>query len=135
MFWALRAGARSTPMQSMRSITKVYRQRRKTDVARAANKEAGGRMGYKFQFITLAGWHAMNSSMFSLSCAYKAEGMYAYSKLQQREFADEKFGFRAAKHQSFVGAGYFAAVQNTIMNGLSSTTALKGSTEEEQFVA
>ena len=92
-------------------------------------------MGYKFQFITLAGWHAMNSSMFSLNCAYKAEGMYAYSKLQQREFADEKFGFRAAKHQSFVGAGYFAAVQNTIMNGLSSTTALKGSTEEEQFVA
>jgi isocitrate lyase len=98
-------------------------------------REELGKMGYKFQFITLAGWHALNSSMFNLSRAYKAEGMYAYSKLQQQEFADEKFGFRAAKHQSFVGAGYFDAVQNTIMDGLSSTTALDGSTEEEQFVA
>ncbi|MEE4164028.1 MAG: isocitrate lyase [Woeseiaceae bacterium] len=98
-------------------------------------REELGKMGYKFQFITLAGWHALNSSMFNLSRAYKESGMYAYSQLQQREFADEQFGFRAAKHQSFVGAGYFDAVQNTIMNGLSSTTALAGSTEEEQFVA
>jgi isocitrate lyase len=73
--------------------------------------------------------------MFNLCRAYKDEGMYAYSQLQQKEFADEKFGFRAVKHQSFVGAGYFDAVQNTIMDGLSSTTALDGSTEEEQFVA
>ena len=98
-------------------------------------REELGAMGYKFQFITLAGWHALNSSMFNLSRAYKADGMYAYSQLQQREFADEKHGFRAAKHQSFVGAGYFDAVQNTIMSGLSSTTAMDGSTEEEQFVA
>lgn len=98
-------------------------------------REELGRMGYKFQFITLAGWHALNLSMFELSRAYKAEGMYAYSRLQQREFADEKFGFRATRHQAFVGAGYFDAVQNTIMNGLSSTTALDGSTEEKQFVA
>ena len=98
-------------------------------------REELGKMGYKFQFITLAGWHALNSSMFNLSRAYKAEGMYAYSKLQQQEFADEKHGFRAAKHQSFVGAGYFDAVQNTIMAGASSTTAMEGSTEEEQFVA
>ncbi len=98
-------------------------------------REELGKMGYKFQFITLAGWHVLNSSMFRLSRAYKAEGMYAYSRLQQQEFADEQHGFRAAKHQSFVGAGYFDAVQNTIMNGLSSTTALDGSTEEEQFVA
>ena len=98
-------------------------------------REELGKMGYKFQFITLAGWHALNSSMFNLSRAYKEEGMYAYSKLQQKEFADEAFGFRAAKHQSFVGAGYFDAVQNTIMGGLSETTALAGSTEEEQFVA
>ena len=98
-------------------------------------REDLGKMGFKFQFITLAGWHALNSSMFNLSRAYKAQGMYAYSKLQQQEFADEKHGFRAAKHQSFVGAGYFDAVQNTIMDGLSSTTALDGSTEEEQFVA
>ncbi|MEM7432998.1 MAG: isocitrate lyase [Pseudomonadota bacterium] len=98
-------------------------------------REELGRMGYKFQFITLAGWHALNSSMFRLARAYKTDGMYAYSQLQQQEFADEQFGFRAAKHQSFVGAGYFDAVQNTIMDGLSSTTALTGSTEEEQFVA
>ncbi len=98
-------------------------------------REDLGRMGYKFQFITLAGWHALNLSMFQLARAYKTDGMYAYSKLQQQEFADEQFGFRAAKHQSFVGAGYFDAVQNTIMDGLSSTTALVGSTEEEQFVA
>ena len=98
-------------------------------------REELGAMGYKFQFITLAGWHVLNSSMFRLSKAYKAEGMYAYSQLQEREFADEQFGFRAAKHQSFVGAGYFDAVQNTIMAGHSSTTAMDGSTEEEQFVA
>ena len=98
-------------------------------------REDLGKMGYKFQFITLAGWHVLNSSMFRLSRAYKADGMYAYSQLQQQEFADEQFGFRATKHQSFVGAGYFDAVQNTIMNGLTSTTALAGSTEEEQFVA
>ncbi len=98
-------------------------------------REELGKMGYKFQFITLAGWHALNSSMFNLARAYKEEGMFAYSQLQQKEFADEKHGFRATKHQSFVGAGYFDAVQNTIMDGLSSTTALSGSTEEEQFVA
>jgi len=98
-------------------------------------REELGKMGYKFQFITLAGWHALNLSMFELARAYKEEGMYAYSRMQQEEFANEKHGFRAAKHQSFVGAGYFDAVQNTIMHGLSSTTALAGSTEEEQFVA
>jgi isocitrate lyase len=92
-------------------------------------------MGYRFQFITLAGWHALNSSMFNLSRAYKEDGMFAYSQLQQREFLDEQHGFRATRHQSFVGAGYFDAVQNTITAGLSSTTALHGSTEEEQFVA
>jgi isocitrate lyase len=98
-------------------------------------REELGKMGYKFQFITLAGWHVLNSSMFNLSQAYKADGMYAYSQLQQQEFADEERGFRAVKHQSFVGAGYFDAVQNTIMAGQSSTTALDGSTEEEQFAA
>ncbi len=98
-------------------------------------REELGKMGYKFQFITLAGWHALNSSMFNLSYAYKADGMYAYSQLQEQEFVDEALGFRAAKHQSFVGAGYFDAVQNTIMAGQSSTTALGGSTEEEQFAA
>ena len=98
-------------------------------------REELGAMGYRFQFITLAGWHALNSSMFRLSRAYREEGMYAYSKLQQEEFADERYGFRAARHQSFVGAGYFDAVQNTVTAGRSSTAALAGSTEEEQFTA
>jgi isocitrate lyase len=105
------------------------------DRTMACFREELGAMGYKFQFITLAGWHALNSSMFKLSLAYKADGMFAYSKLQQEEFADEQHGFRATKHQSFVGAGYFDAVQNTIMSGQSSTTAMDGSTEEEQFAA
>ena len=98
-------------------------------------REELNKMGYKFQFITLAGWLALISSLFRLSRAYRADGMAAYSRLQQQEFEDEKHGFRAAKHQSFVGAGYFDAVQNTIMAGRSSTTALAGSTEEEQFAA
>jgi isocitrate lyase len=98
-------------------------------------REELGRMGYKFQFITLAGWHALNSSMFTLSRAYKTDGMYAYSKLQEQEFKDEQHGFRAARHQAFVGAGYFDEVQNILTAGQSSTTALKGSTEEEQFAA
>lgn len=98
-------------------------------------REELARMGYKFQFITLAGWHALNLSMFDLSAAYKRDGMFAYSQMQQREFAGEAHGFRAAKHQAFVGAGYFDAVQNTITSGQSSTTALSGSTEEAQFAA
>lgn len=92
-------------------------------------------MGYKFQFITLAGWHSLNLGMFELSRAYKQEGMLAYSRMQQREFDQESNGFRAAKHQSFVGAGYFDALQNTITAGQNSTNALTGSTEEEQFAA
>jgi len=92
-------------------------------------------MGYKFQFITLAGWHALNLSMFELARAYRDEGMYAYSTVQEREFAQEANGYRAARHQSFVGAGYFDAVQNTITAGQTSTAALQGSTEEDQFAA
>jgi isocitrate lyase len=105
------------------------------DAAMQHFREELGALGYKFQFITLAGWHALNSSMFRLSRAYSEAGMYAYSQLQQQEFEDEKHGFRAARHQAFVGAGYFDAVQNTIMAGKSSTTAMQGSTEEEQFAA
>lgn len=90
-------------------------------------------MGYRFQFVTLAGWHALNLSMFELAKHFKKEGMYAYSQMQEREFAAESDGFRAVKHQKFVGTSYFDAVQNTIMQGASSTTALKGSTEEDQF--
>ncbi|WP_025742438.1 isocitrate lyase [Aquimarina pacifica] len=90
-------------------------------------------MGYKFQFITLAGFHALNTSMFELSKAYKERGMAGYSELQEREFALQKYGFRAIKHQGFVGTTYFDAVQNTVTVGKSSTVAMKGSTEVEQF--
>ena len=90
-------------------------------------------MGYKFQFITLAGFHALNTSMFELSIAYKQRGMAGYSELQEREFALQKEGFKAVKHQSFVGTTYFDAVQNTITLGNSSTMAMNNSTEIEQF--
>lgn len=90
-------------------------------------------MGYKFQFITLAGFHALNTSMFELSKAYVERGMAGFSELQQREFALESSGFKAVKHQAFVGTGYFDAVQNVVQQGQSSTTALAGSTEAEQF--
>jgi isocitrate lyase len=90
-------------------------------------------MGYRFQFITLAGWHALNMAMFDLASAYREQGMYGYSQLQQREFASEKAGYRATKHQAFVGTGYFDAVQTVITQGQASTTALTGSTESEQF--
>jgi isocitrate lyase len=90
-------------------------------------------LGYKFQFITLAGFHALNTSMFELAHAYSNEGMLGYSQLQEREFALQRVGFKAVKHQAFVGTAYFDAVQETVTSGLASTAALKGSTEEEQF--
>jgi isocitrate lyase len=97
-------------------------------------QERLGEMGYKFLFVTLAGFHTLNASMFELAQAYKDEGMCAYSRLQQKEFEMEhRYGYSAIKHQSFVGAGYFDDILMTIMEGQSSTTALKGSTEEDQF--
>ncbi len=102
----------------------------------ATFQEQLGEMGFKFQFVTLAGFHSLNSGMFELARAYKDEGMAAYTRLQEKEFAMEKeFGFTAVKHQSFVGAGYFDEVQLTVTGGSTSTTALSGSTEEAQFVA
>ncbi len=92
-----------------------------------------GEMGYKFQFVTLAGFHALNLSVFDLSRAYAAEGMFAYSKLQQREFAAADQGYGAVRHQRFVGTGYFDLVSTTISGGETSTNAMAGSTEEEQF--
>jgi isocitrate lyase len=91
-------------------------------------------LGYRFQFITLAGWHALNLSMFELATAYSADGMLGYSQLQQREFGQEPLGYRATKHQAFVGTGYFDAVQ-TAISAKSSTVAMAGSTETEQFHA
>ncbi|WP_421752811.1 isocitrate lyase [Croceimicrobium sp.] len=90
-------------------------------------------LGFKFQFITLAGFHALNTSMFELSKAYKERGMAGYSELQEREFALQKDGFVAVKHQTFVGTGYYDEVQNTVTAGMTSTTAMKGSTETAQF--
>jgi isocitrate lyase len=92
-----------------------------------------GKMGYAFQFITLAGFHALNYSMFDLALGYKQHGMAAYSKLQQAEFGMEEQGYTATKHQREVGTSYFDEVAQVISGGTSSTTALAGSTEEEQF--
>jgi isocitrate lyase len=91
-----------------------------------------GEMGYKFVFVTLAGFHQLNHGMYELARAYKDEGMAAYSKLQEAEFASEENGYSAVKHQREVGTKYFDKVKNTISSG-SSTTAMEGSTEVEQF--
>ena len=97
-------------------------------------QEKIGEMVYKFQFVTLAGFHALNTSMFELATGYSTRGMGAYSELQKREFElQETKGFKAVKHQSFVGTSYFDTVQNTVAGGESSTAALKESTEVEQF--
>ena len=89
-------------------------------------------LGYKFQFITLAGFHALNTSMFEISKAYQKRGMAGYSELQEREFALQDEGFRAIKHQNFVGTSYFDYVQNTVQQN-ASTVAMNGSMEVEQF--
>jgi isocitrate lyase len=99
----------------------------------ASFQEQLGEMGYKFQFVTLAGFHTLNYSMFELARKYRDHGMAAYSELQQAEFASEVYGYTATKHQREVGTGYFDEVAMAITGGMSSTTALKGSTEEEQF--
>lgn len=98
-------------------------------------QESLGEMGYKFQFVTLAGFHALNASMFDLARSYRDEGMAAYSRLQEQEFEMERqFGYGAVKHQRFVGAGYFDEIQQAISGGMASTTAMSGSTEEAQFI-
>ncbi len=92
-----------------------------------------GAMGYRFQFITLAGFHALNHTMFELAHAYRDEGMTAYSRLQQAEFTAEAMGYTATRHQHEVGTSYFDAVSNAVAGGEASTTAMKGSTEKAQF--
>ena len=99
----------------------------------ASFQEELGRMGYRFQFITLAGFHALNASMFELAKGYSAEGMSAYVRLQEHEFELEEDGYTATRHQREVGAGYFDLVAQAVSGGESSTLALKGSTEEAQF--
>ena len=94
-----------------------------------------GRMGYKFQFVTLAGFHSLNHAMFELASDYRDRGMAAYSELQQAEFASETAGYTATRHQREVGTGYFDAVATAVAGGESSTVALRESTEAAQFVA
>jgi isocitrate lyase len=107
--------------------------RKLDDVSIAKFQRELGAMGYKFQFITLAGFHALNFSMFDLARGYKSQQMTAYVALQQAEFAAETAGYTATKHQREVGAGYFDAVTQCVAGGTSSITALAGSTEEQQF--
>ena len=90
-------------------------------------------MGYKFQFVTLAGFHVLNYGMFELAKSYKERGMAAYSELQEAEFAAEQDGYTATRHQREVGTGYFDEVSLVISGGTSSTTALSGSIDSEQF--
>jgi isocitrate lyase len=92
-----------------------------------------GAMGYRFQFVTLAGFHALNASMFELAHGYADEGMSAYARLQEREFELEPSGYTATRHQAEVGTGYFDRVSEIVSQGAGSTLALEGSTEREQF--
>jgi isocitrate lyase len=108
--------------------------RKLDDVSIAGFQKELAAMGYKFQFVTLAGFHALNFSMFELARHYAKDGMAAYSRLQEKEFESaENHGYTAVRHQRFVGTGYFDEVAQTIANGESSTVALEGSTENEQF--
>src|SRR6187431_313543 len=104
-----------------------------SDAQIATFQQELGSMGYRFQFVTLAGFHALNESMFELARGYAAGGMSAYVELQEREFALEEHGYTATRHQREVGAGYFDGVLEAVTGGESSTLALKGSTEEAQF--
>lgn len=105
-----------------------------SDTQIASFQEELAELGYKFQFVTLAGFHTLNASMFELAHTYRNEGMAAYARFQEQEFALEaKAGYKAIKHQSFVGAGYFDEVLSAITEGKTCTQALKGSTEEQQF--
>lgn len=104
-----------------------------TDTEIATFQRELGAMGFAFQFVTLAGFHALNHSMFELAKGYREEGMAAYSALQQAEFASEADGYTATKHQREVGTGYFDAVKNVITGGTASTGAMEGSTEQAQF--
>jgi isocitrate/methylisocitrate lyase len=107
--------------------------RKLDDVTIAKFQRELAAMGYKYQFVTLAGFHALNNSMFELARSFAKEGMTAYSRLQEQEFANAEVGYTAVRHQRFVGTGYFDDITQTIANGQASTTALEGSTETEQF--
>jgi isocitrate lyase len=105
------------------------------DAEIASFRETLAELGYRYQFVTLAGFHSLNAGMFELARGYAAQGMPAYVELQEREFALEEHGYTATRHQREVGAGYFDRVLEAVSGGQSSTLALKGSTEEAQFTA
>jgi isocitrate lyase len=111
-----------------------WRRHLDVDAVAAFQDELAG-LGYRFQFVTLAGFHALNASMFELAHGYARAGMSAYVALQEREFELEELGYTATRHQREVGAGYFDAVAATVSGGTSSTLALNGSTEEAQFAS
>ena len=92
-----------------------------------------GAMGYKYQFVTLSGFHSLNYAMYQLAQGYRTRGMAAYSELQQAEFAAEKAGYEAVRHQEFAGTGYFDAINEIASGGMTSTLGMAGSTEEQQF--
>ena len=128
---AILDGSREAPrVQLLPSFNWKQAPRRRGD--RRFQKELAA-MGYRFQFVTLAGFHALNASMFELAHGYAEEGMTAYVRLQQRELALEADGYTATRHQQEVGTGYFDLVSRAISGGTSSTTALEGSTERAQF--
>jgi isocitrate lyase len=106
-----------------------------SDTQLAAFQKELGAIGYKFQFVTLSGFHALNHGMFTLAQDYRERGMAAYADLQSREFAGERDGYEAVKHQEFVGVGYFDEITQIVHGGRSSTVALEGSTEKAQFVS
>jgi isocitrate/methylisocitrate lyase len=104
-----------------------------TDPEIASFQHQLGELGYSFQFVTLSGFHSLNHAMYDLASAYARDGMAAYAELQKEEFASEERGYEAIRHQQFVGAGYFDAIQQTVTGGDSSTLAMDGSTEQDQF--
>jgi len=106
-----------------------------SDAQLASFQKELGAMGYKFQFVTLSAFHALNHAMFTLAQDYKERGMAAYADLQSREFAAARDGYEAVKHQEFVGVGYFDEITQIVHGGRSSTVALEGSTEKAQFVS
>jgi isocitrate lyase len=123
-------------MQLAYNCSPSFNWKKKLDDVTIANfQKELGKMGYKFQFVTLAGFHALNMSMFHLARGYAQLGMSAYSKLQQEEFAAQEHGYNAVTHQRFVGTGYFDEIAQLVSSGHTSTAALVGSTEEEQFHA
>jgi isocitrate lyase len=104
-----------------------------SDQAIAGFQRRLGELGYKFQFVTLSGFHSLNYAMFELATDYRDRGMSAYAALQEREFAAERDGYEAVRHQQFVGARYFDEITQVVTSGRSSTLAMEGSTEEQQF--